>query len=263
MEINHVTLDDIEYPEVLYKYRSWSNKYNKRFITEREVFMASPDQFEDKVDCKIPVRYELMSVSQAKRFYNRLVQDAEPDFSRAQRRRKVSELVKKREYLDNQLIQNYREQYFTELFEKLGVLSLTAENCLDDMWKKYADDHKGFCVGYNSSVLFEHLGGGGIVNYVDELPILFPDPLMDRKEMIRKQVYSKESKWSFEKEYRTEKFWVNGASLSDRQIQLPKEAFNCIILGKEISDVDRKEIIENVRLHIGNIDIIEYNDVCK
>lgn len=46
------TLDTIEFPPILYKYRSWNDEYNKRFITEKEVFLSSPKQFEDEFDCK-------------------------------------------------------------------------------------------------------------------------------------------------------------------------------------------------------------------
>tara|TARA_B110000967_G_C18638587_1_gene437318 strand:+ start:418 stop:687 length:270 start_codon:yes stop_codon:yes gene_type:complete len=72
MLIRETTLDDIEFPEILYKYRNWDDPYNKRFINEREVFMASPNQFEDKLDCKLPIRYDLMTQEHAKIFYTRL-----------------------------------------------------------------------------------------------------------------------------------------------------------------------------------------------
>ncbi|WP_435261890.1 DUF2971 domain-containing protein [Tenacibaculum sp. nBUS_03] len=261
-KINQGTLDDIEFPDVLYKYRSWKDTYNKRFITEREVFMASPNQFEDEIDCKIPVRYDLMTEHQAQKFYTRLSILAEPNLIRQQRRQKVREIVKQKDYLNSESNEKYQKKYFDEYFERLGVLSLTAENCLDKMWDKYADKHQGFCVGYNTRILFDYLGGGGKVEYVEEIPILLPDPIMDRDEIRWKQVYFKEQKWEFEKEYRTQKFWFDKANISDRQIHLPKEAFNCIILGKDISDSDRKEITESVRLYIGDIEIKDHKNIC-
>lgn len=254
--------DDIKFPKVLYKYRDWNNEYNKRFISEREVFMASPNQFEDKLDCKSPVRYDLMTAEQAKTFYTRIL-NLDENLSRQQKRKRVRELLKEKKYLNSKVNEDYQKKYFKEYFERLGILSLTAENCLDSMWEKYADNHSGFCVGYNSKILFNFLGGGGKVEYPNELPILLPDPIMCRDEIWWKQIYFKEKKWEFEKEYRTQKFWEPPATMSDRQITLPKKAFNCIILGKNMTESDRTEIIDSIKSNIGNIEIKEQKNVCQ
>ena len=52
--VTYAKLEDIELPSIVYKYRSWSDEYHKRFLTEREVFMASPKTFEDELDCHSP-----------------------------------------------------------------------------------------------------------------------------------------------------------------------------------------------------------------
>ncbi len=260
--INQGTLDDIEFPKVLYKYRSWNNKNNKRSIINKEVFMASPNQFDDKLDCKIPIRYDLMNKEEAKKFYTRLYDSPELNWTRKQKREELRKSLKQRHYLDSKFNENYQKEYFKKFFKRIGILSLTPENCLEKMWEKYADKQKGFCIGYNSRTLFEFLGGGGKVEYTKELPILMPEPIMSSHVIERKQVYSKEQKWEFEKEYRTQKFWGKPATKCDRQISLPKEAFNCVILGKEMNKSDRIEIIDFIKNKIGNIDIKEQKNVC-
>lgn len=262
MKINTGTLDDIEFPEILYKYRSWNNEFNKKFITHREVYMASPNQFEDKIDCKIPIRYDLMSDKQAEKFYDRLSRVAQLNISRQQRRKEVRQRVKSRDHKNELKNDEYQKFYFEQYFQRIGIFSLTAEHCLDEMWIKYANNHQGFCVGYNSRILFEHLGGGGKVEYFDEVPVLMPDPIMNREEIRYKQVYFKERKWEFEKEYRTNKFWFDGATTNDRQIEIPKEAFHSVILGKEISEIHKLEISNAIKENIGEIKIYEYKTVC-
>ncbi len=224
--------------------------------------MSSPNQFEDEFDCKIPIRYDLMSEDQAKIFYDKISKSSEPNLSRQQRRKIVRYYLKVKEYKSKALSKKNEKIYFNEFFNRIGVLSLTAEKCLDEMWNKYANNHTGFCIGYNSEILFKYLGGGGKVEYVEKLPILLPYPIMKEEEIMWKQVYFKENKWSFEEEYRTQKFWKNKAELKDRQIQLPKEAFNCVILGKNMSDKSKIEIAKKIKLHIGNIPIIEYKNGC-
>jgi hypothetical protein len=74
---------------------------------------------------------------------------------------------------------------------------------------------------------------------------------------MQRRVYYKTKKWKFEDEYRTKKFWTNQAKPSDRQIKLPVEAFKHIILGDNISDLDRAEIEASVLENIDEIEIIE------
>lgn len=261
-QINTGTLDDIEFPKILYKYRDWENLNNRRFILDKEVYLSSPDQFEDQFDCKIPVRYDLMNEKQAYDFYERLQNQSGAVLNRQQKRSKIRNLIKAKEYKNKKINEEYEKIYFKEFFKRIGILCLTAENRLEKMWVKYANNHSGFCVGYNSRILFESLGGGGKVQYVDTLPIIMPDPIMDRDTQRYKQVYHKLKEWDFEKEYRTQKFWFNGASRNDRQIKIPKEAFHSIILGKNISDLNRHAIIHAVKTNIGDhVQIVEYSSI--
>ncbi|MEY8758990.1 DUF2971 domain-containing protein [Chryseobacterium tongliaoense] len=261
-QLNFGTLDDIEFPEVLYKYRDWENPYNRRFIENKEIYLSSPDQFEDKLDCKIPIRYDLMSEKQAYQFYERLVNESEPNLSRRQKRDKIRALVKAKEYKSKKINAEHEKKYFQEYFKRIGILCLTAENKLERMWQKYANNHTGFCIGYNSRILFESLGGGGKVEYVESLPIIMPDPIMDRETQRYKQIYHKLKEWEFEKEYRTQKFWFDGVSLDKRQIEIPTKAFHHVILGKNITDNNKLEIANAVKNNIGDhVQVIEYKDM--
>ena len=251
------TLDDGEFPPILYKYRDWNYNYHERFVTHREIFMASPSSFEDKLDCKIPIRYDLLNNRDSLTFALKLSKIANPSFTRQQHRKSSREWLKEKLLKNQHHLDKYQAFYFKEHDQRLGILSLTAEPHLEDMWKKYANNSTGFCIGYNSRVLFEYLGGGGAVHYAEELPILLPEPFMDWATIKYGQVFTKEKKWAFEKEYRTQMFWPNPVTIEDRRITLPKEAFNNVILGKNISPKDREAIKYAVKEFIGEIPTIE------
>ena len=36
-----------------------SDEFVARILTDKELYLASPAQFEDKYDCKVPIRYDL------------------------------------------------------------------------------------------------------------------------------------------------------------------------------------------------------------
>ncbi len=95
------TLKDVEFPQTLYKYRDWDNKNNKRFITHREVFMSAPSSFEDELDCKLPVRYDLLTEKQAMKFAMNLSKRVNPKFNRQKHRQDSLKWVKEKLYLKN------------------------------------------------------------------------------------------------------------------------------------------------------------------
>lgn len=261
-EIYQGTFGDGEYPEVLYKYRDWDAKYHNRYILEKEIFLAPPSSFKDEKDCKIPIRYDLLNKKQIIDFFIKDSKEKNPNYLRQQHREAARIWSKEKKFKNEVYLKEFRENYNLEYNKRKGIFSLTDEPCLQKMWDEYSNKSQGFCIGYNSKILFEKLGGGGKVRYYDELPIILPEPIMSNHEINYYGIFSKETKWDFEKEYRTHTFFEFPATIENRQIKLPKEAFNKIILGKNISEINKKQIINSVKEHIGDIPIVEQMSVC-
>lgn len=257
MNMKQEELKKLDLPDIIYKYRDWSDDYHKTILTERQVFLASPSSFEDPLDCKIPIRYDLLTDKDIYDKYLHLSKIDNPGWNRAQHRSHAREWTKKTPLKNPEAIKDFQNTYFKEFFERFGVLSLTAESENDDMWKKYSDDFKGFCVGFNTVIMFDSLGGGGMVNYCDELPIIYPEPKHTLQEQHVYQVYSKERKWEFEKEYRTHKFSYSPLNNGDRIITLPPEAYNCVILGKKMPEDIKENLKSSIPEELSHIEIIE------
>ena len=255
-----IDFNDIDVPEIIYKYRSATIENHLRFIKNREVFMAAPSMFLDPKDCKITTRYDLMTDEEAFRFTMKLSKIKNPHFTQLQHIQDSAKWVREGKFKDPKLYEAQMLYFNQEYDKRRGVLSLTANPCLEKMWQEYAENSTGICIGYNAKILFKHLGGGGEVVYVDDLPIIKPSPIMDEMEAFHKTVYFKERKWDYEQEYRTIKFFPNPATISDRQIKIPREAFNCIILGENINNED--EIVELIKKHIGDVPIHKQKNFC-
>ena len=125
------------------------------------------------------------------------------------------------------------------------------------MWEKYSGNHKGFCVGFIPKVMFRFLGGGCPVEYVDELPVIMPYPWESRELQLYKQVFMKDRKWSFEKEYRTTKFEEFPHTEDTRKVQLPIEAYSEVVFGKDCPKGHRDEIFELVRDSMPQVKLLE------
>ena len=251
MKVQEIKINEApDFPEDIYKYRSWSG-YQKTIITEKTVFMAKPNSFEDKKDCKLQKRYDLMTDRDIFNKYIDLSKEINPTWSRQQHRQHAKKMSKKSSMKDKNYVKELQEQNFLEFNERFGVLSLTANPSNLKMWEKYSDDGKGFCVGFDPKIMFPFLGGGGKVIYCEELPIIFHNDDFHTEHV--KQVFSKEDIWSFEEEYRTHRFYKAPAADAERCIVLPVEAYKEIIFGWDMPENIVKEIMEaclNENLHV-------------
>jgi len=242
MEIMQISFEDMkDLPQTVYKYRSWSDTLHKEIISEQVVFMARPTSFEDPLDCKLLKRYDLLTDDD---IYNKYCQNSKqdnPTWTRQQHRQFARDCFKKSPMRNKDYIKQMQNEHFTEFDRRFGVLSLTANPKSYSMWDKYSDQHKGFCVGFATKKMFKHLGGGGKVVYYDNLPNILPHESYELEHI--KQVFSKESKWCFEEEYRTHRFYEQPATIEDRRIKLNKQCYKEIIFGAFISEQHKHEII--------------------
>ncbi len=249
-----VTMGKPKTPSILYKYRSWENDLHKKILLENKVYLASPKSFEDKLDCNVPENFpterELL-----KKLFNE-VKKNNPKVSRRESRKKARDLMKKSPLANskkrNILVEKLKQEYFS----KLGILSMTEDCHNDKMWCEYADNHQGICIGFDTNLLFDCVGGGGPVTYHKNLkPIDF---VKDDFEMAySKNIFQKEEKWKYEKEYRLKKIWKNEVSDEERNVLLPNNCIIEVILGKKISSMSKKEIIAVVKAKHPNAKIIE------
>ena len=56
-----------DYPEIIYKYRNWKGKNHKDILLKNNLFMASPEYFNDPFDCRIPINYRLLNTPEKMR----------------------------------------------------------------------------------------------------------------------------------------------------------------------------------------------------
>lgn len=246
-----------EYPEILYKYRSWKDDYHKKMITDLQVYLSAPSGFEDSKDCKSLVRYDLLSEKEKLQWIEFKLKQETQGLSRQQYRAKARAIYKQSPMSDSKEVKKLQERTFEEYDKRIGVLSLTGNPNNDKMWEKYSDNENGFCVGFNPLILFQHLGGGGKVIYVKELPKVMPEPIHSHDEQMVYQLYYKEDIWDFEDEYRTHIFDINPLSKNQRIKTIPSSAYVEIILGKNMTTNEKKELKNNIPEELSHVRIIE------
>lgn len=246
-----------EFPKTLYKYRTWKDNYHKTVLTKKQLYYSSPSEFEDPKDCKAIVRYDLLSTNEKLKWIEYKLKQQYPRKQRQFYRLEARKQFKTALVSDNNKIKQFQNETFEEYNLRMGVLSLTGNPNNDKMWNKYADNKKGYCVGFDPLILFEHLGGGGIVHYVTELPIVYPQPIHSHTDQLIYQVFYKEDKWAFEEEYRTYTFRPQPMTKEERIINVPAEAFKILILGEQMTKEDKEYILSKIHPDLKTLEIIE------
>jgi len=117
---------------------------------------------------------------------------------------------------DGQLYEIINNQKITT--HEVGVFSLCEEANNNVMWSHYGNSHKGFCIGFNVTELFDVFKDSflGKVSYHEEFPNIND---------IHNLNFIKSKEWEYEKEYRFKKIKLDDElKNNDFRNQIKKEA---------------------------------------
>ena len=255
VKIERKNFEEMNLPETLYKYRDWEKVNNRTILTERQVYFAPPDSFDDKDDCKIPVRWDLLTDQEIFQIYYQDSRLTNQEFTRKQHRQFAREWTEISPMKDKEYLKEKMEQDFADFNRSFGILSLTSKSTNLDLWINYSNNHKGFAVGFDPLIVFKYFGGGGPVEYYSELPIINPHPFHSYEEQHFLKVFSKLEKCRFEDEYRIQKFKLSELTLNDRLVKLPAEGYKEIILGAFIDNEIKKDLLNSIPQELKEISV--------
>ena len=129
-----------------------------------------------------------------------------------------------------------------------GIFSMTSENDNILMWTHYANSHKGICIRLNVDQFLNFIKNDCVkeklliiwdkVEYQNEYPLLNPFILND-DEVVLKSLLIKSWYWKYESEYRFILF-----ENPNRAIKIPIGIIDQIIMGCNISESDKGELVE-------------------
>lgn len=254
-EIEMVEKDGLEpMPKTLYKYRNWSDSNHKKLISRGELYYPSPNSFNDPFDCNLEISYHLLAEDEDMRiqYFTEIVNDRYSEFNEPARRAKVRDLIRQERYKDLDFLRMKHEESIDLLNNRFGVLSLTPINDNILMWAHYANSHKGFCVGFDTELLYNQIGGGlKDVEYVPNYPII--SPIDDSFDKMRKQIFFKANFWNYELEYRH----LKSIDQSGRVNKLNKGVITEVIIGYKMIESHRAKLTKTVKQYDSNIKIYQ------
>lgn len=116
----------------LYKYRPFSARARK-ILVNREVYFASSEQLNDPYDCRISIRQALRDAVEA------------AAWAESRTLRETLERFQKIDHVYERMEEDIRNA---------GVFSLAKHPTNAVMWAHYAENHRGFCIGFDLSEKF-------------------------------------------------------------------------------------------------------------
>ncbi|MDO9552493.1 DUF2971 domain-containing protein [Rhodonellum sp.] len=240
-------------PPILYKYRDYNNEYNKRTLFNFEIFLASASMFNDPYEGSIPFVYNSEDLTKEKLFQKRklIAKKLHPSWNEMQidefcNKAQEEDLINDPEHIEKMRLLN-----IMEIDKTFGIFSLTPNHMNYLMWSHYANCHKGFCIGFDTKALYDQIDGSiGPVKYQVNIPKM--DLFGNSFEFYIKQLSTKSKIWEYEDEFRIVK--ANG---SRKTIKYDKDILKKIVLGCQMSQDDKNEIINFVIAHQINCEISE------
>jgi len=227
-------------PNVLFKYRVWSDTYHQSILTNNEVFLSSADLFNDPFDTTLPYRYKDQDLTPDNVFKKLYILGKEqwPDMPEEELHQRCYERQMSGAFDNGQYWKDEYEKFKADMNSRFGILSLTSKNDNLLMWSHYASSHYGFCVGLDKYALYEAIGGMiSPVIYSTEFPTV--GIFDDNVEGLTKILITKSTDWDYEDEYRITK--LNGYRTA---VSLPDRAITEIVLGYKMPEKHKQEVVD-------------------
>jgi len=243
--------DDIykNVPPTVYKYRQWDIANHKTIITQQEIWLSHPKDLNDPYDCRPP--HNIILDGLEKYGYQKLWEmgrKAMPHVTEVVLKNEIDERwVRMQENPIDYFQKNYK--VFVEdasNYNQFGVFSTSTNGLNESLWANYADNHRGFCVGFNTVELAKLLECGfGVVEY-SNIPIDFDPIYHEQYDVEARSLYLKSAKWVYEEEFRFITLTI-GIIRNERLTKFPPEIITEILLGHDIHPAAEKDIRQNVK----------------
>lgn len=269
-------------PERLYKYKSFSVDSLDLLVSD-SLYFADPKSFNDPLDCNPSIKNDITDNDSLKKILRRLIIDnqkkeleaaaAKIKYNGPKTLEKINimgeaEAARVIGYLDDFVVlldglffeQDILNFIRTNLLSNYtsGVLSLAKNYDCPLMWSHYADQHKGFCIGYDVSISHPEniypidYTGKRFITTQQIYDMLFGSSekikIAAKKEIDNVILLSKAPAWKYENEFRV----ISKQGLQDSPFRLSDVTF-----GLRFKQSAKFSVMRALQQRRGNIDFYE------
>lgn len=242
-----------KHPDILYKHRNWTDIYHKNTLLKNQIYLSSPKDFNDPLDCRIPINYSyLQTDEQIDKYVNIIINKNHDEFLKQGVNIEIESAKLKQRIINDQ--KGFQKWYENIFFEKIdihyGIYSMSEEWNSLLMWAHYANNHQGVCIGFWQKKLLElnrFIMGSVFYPPDNAFPDISPFDDNDTRILIT-QTNTKSNEWHYEKEYRlTTLYYPLKPTITDRTYTLSNDFIAEIIIGMRATEQTRTELLQIAR----------------
>lgn len=240
-------------PEILYKYRDYTNSYHKKLLFDTELYFTSADKFNDPYDTSLPFEYKQEQLTEDNIFLKhiQMLEREYPNKSSGEIHAISYEHQRAGTIKDRVLQERYSENVNKDIHKNFGIVSLSSDPTNLLMWSHYGNCHTGFCIGLDTKFIFKNFSPSvHQVMYSDEIPKI--DLFEDMMFFFIKLLSTKSKHWEYEKEYR-----LISRDFVNKSMSLTEWGLKEIYLGAKMPQKDKFELIEILKKQFSRIKIYD------
>ncbi|MCY7297411.1 DUF2971 domain-containing protein [Alteromonas sp. a30] len=227
----------------LYKYRAFdpsNTQFVETIFKKNELYFPSPSGLNDPFECQFRLSVgdlNDLEYQSRHRHWAYGTQKHLPPVKTAEEFFKHYSTFTQKEHAE--IAQYTRDECYIRFNSKWGIFSLSSEPENVLMWAHYANNHRGFCLEFDTSN--DYFGRAWKVEYVDKIK---ERDIVDFNESDAfKILLTKTNDWRYESEYRVLANWKDDVPglpiLSEQRVSnFPVDALSSVIFGVRMSDDD-------------------------
>ena len=241
-------LVDENRPAKLYWYRSLAGErwgWAQEVVLGSIFYLSAPSRFNDLFEFKCRLNFNVSRERKVAFFRKELIKrGVRKDVAQREAEKQATPAEGWSDRRFESHMENHLEASLTtEYREDAGVLCLTRLHLNPLMWAHYADQHRGICLEFDTTVAPERnpLCEAHPVRYQRDYPTLnFFEA--DAEERVTALCLTKSTDWEYEQEWRY--VLLRPADEAPRRIPYPPEALTGVLLGHRISDEHQEKVCE-------------------
>ena len=240
-------------PEILYKYRDYTNPVHKRLLSNTELYFTSADKFNDPYDASLPFEYKQEQLTEENIFLKhiQMLEREYPNKSSSEIHAISYEHQRAGTIKDRVLQERYSENVNKDIHKNFGIVSLSSDPTNLLMWSHYGNCHTGFCVGLDVKMIFKNFNPSlHQVMYSNEIPKI--DLFEDMIVFFLKLLSTKSNHWEYEKEYR-----FISRSFVNKSMDITEWGLKEVYLGAKMPHKEKMDLIDKLKGQYSKIKIFD------
>ncbi|MBV6506432.1 MAG: hypothetical protein ILNGONEN_02009 [Syntrophorhabdaceae bacterium] len=248
--------------QYLYRYHKFydsedeEKKFAKKLFLNKEMkvfpFTDMNDPFEGSVKYQVGAKTDI----EFRNLYNKLLKKRFPHLTDHDIQQQIEGLLAvHKSYGLDQLIEKFKEEQFREYTDK-GIICLTTDPKSILMWSHYADNHRGYCLQFNTKSVFARAQKISYLPHPPEVDVY----TTTSEKWYKGYLLMKFKTWKYESEYR---LVVKHTSKTDKDVFyiFNEKDLSGVIWGCRMSSIHRQQITEWLKTWEDNKDVKLYEAV--